>query len=392
MEDVTLTRRGRAIARAADAFADEKPLAWASRQLAEAAALGTLGLRALDHSRQPLVFRGENDRLGAERHLAHARLLAAGADAALIEQAIARARRASAAAALPLEDALCRHFALDLRLDLVETATALLDATRGAIERRLAAFGNSIETVRAEPPLPERDGFDHFAALLMHAVAETADAYALTATPFEVIDGGETAARMWRRWYLIDQRIIYVVDRTPVAAPQDIVWRLIHDAAHLAHLGDLAAAPDPWLAEIGDAPWIAVAEGFAMLAETAALGLGGPASRLFPSELQGLVELELLYGLLERAIRFASEVNGDYSDTTLADLAAASSFPLLAVADTVREWQGLVGMGSCYLLGLLLARKAQAAGNLRRVLRYEDDPPDLDSSDVDQLVTALEQF
>jgi hypothetical protein len=198
--------------------------------------------------------------------------------------------------------------------------------------------------------------------------------------------------RMWRRWFVVNNRVVYIVDQTPVAGPQDVVWRLVHDAAHLAHLGDLIAQDSCVGATIGDAPYIAAAEGFAMLAEASALGLvsGIPTRPAVGAPL--FVELELLYGLVETALRFAAEVGGDYSHSALAALGQRSGLPMEGVAATVCEWRGLLGMGSCYMLGLLVALKVHAAGDLRSWIRYELDAPSLGPTDIDRLVTALDRL
>jgi hypothetical protein len=170
----TRTRTTPATVRAAGRFSDEKPLSWASRQLAESTALAALGLSPLGPGWRPAACRGIDDRRGADCHLANARLLAQEADAITIEQAIARARNAPSAPSVDLRTALTRYFALDLQLDIANAAETVLDAATRALERHVGAVGlsrNPLETLRGQAPLPERNRPGAFAMLLNDAVA-----------------------------------------------------------------------------------------------------------------------------------------------------------------------------------------------------------------------------
>jgi hypothetical protein len=383
--------RADGLALAADRFAIEKPLAWASRQLAEEAALSALGLGVLAVESSARPCRGRDDRFGGERHLESARALAVGGDVAVIGEAQRWSRAASAAPPIPLGDALAHHFAFDVRFEFADAAEGILDAAALALRRRLVRSGTpAAATLRSLPPLALRNNAPAFLDALGAAVATTAERAGLRPRQPRFVDGGTITARMWRRWFVVDGQVVYVLDNATLdAAPQDFVWRFVHDAAHLAHLGDLADAGVGTRA--GDAPFIGILEGFAMLAEAAQLGLVDVEP--FAAELpvaSELVELELLHGFVERAVRFAAEVRGDYSASALEALAERSGLSLETVVGTVLEWRGLTGMGSCYLLGLLAAAGAARDGALTELLRFELAPPTVRRADVDALVSAFE--
>ena len=373
-------------------FASAKPLAWASRQFAEQTALAALGLVEL-RELEAHSCHGSDDRFGSARHLGTAVELAADADREIVERAQHAALAALGAMPIAVAEALRRQFAFDTHVDLLDAADALLDAAVRAVRRRLDGrdVAAGLSHLRALPPLSMRDDASEFAEAMRTAVRDLAVQAGLSPSTFAIVDGGAIATRMWRRWFVIDAAAVYIVEGgSRCAAPQDAVWRFIHDAAHLAHAGDLLVNRCDSVVALTDAPYIGIAEGFALLAEAQALGLVEGGRPLALPVDRHLVEAELLLGLVERCVRFRAEVGGDYNRPALERLAARAGSPLDAVASTVFEWRGLAGMGSCYVLGLLAALKAREQGRLVGLLRFDEPPPPIADDDVDSFVTALD--
>jgi hypothetical protein len=313
----------------------------------------------------------------------------------------------------PLDLAGWLENALRLRadLDLEEAAGLALNGSRNLVARALdrwmpgsdpAAALARIQEFRSGREVREPD----FRTWLSDSMAYLgsslpgADIHAnWTLLPLREIPG-----LMWRRWFHLpalrpDAPVCLVVD--PAPEPFDVIppvrlvsWRLVHDCAHLLHLGMLHREGRPDLAaHLACPPYIATAEGFAMASELGALrslwtGRDDTYERIC-SQVGAPVELvgaELSMGLLDRSIRLAMDVRVHaqgvaYSDF-LAEVSERAGVGPAYVESVTREWLGLPGMGALYMLSLTQTERCRREGTLPEVLHFRAERPPVRAEDL----------
>jgi hypothetical protein len=159
----------------------------------------------------------------------------------------------------------------------------------------------------------------------------------------------------WRRWHQFGERFVLLsAEEAPMPPSQWLIWRILHESAHLLHLICYPNAGCTLHPE-----WLVTMEAIAMSAEHHLLRLltlkaaaGPPSAALISS--QSLIT-ELLIGLLERSLRLdfdlAVHLRGADPDQWRAAAVNLTGLPPNRFA-FVDEFHGLPGLAAAYMIGI----------------------------------------
>lgn len=409
-------------------FHARRPPSWLARQIVEACAVAALAERSravpwLERLHVELqavlaaTFVNSSAATGLRHHLEKARrILERSGHPDLASRVSALMETPGVSTAMdrhPLDLAEWLENALRLRadMDLEEAADLALDGSRNLVTRALDRWipGSDPATalIRIQEFRSGREVLDpDFRIWLSDSMAYLGSSLlgADIHPSWSLVPLREIPSLMWRRWFHLpalrpDDPVCLVVDPATelfdaIPPVRLVSWRLVHDCAHLLHLGMLHGAGQPDLAaHLAYPPYIATAEGFAMASELGALrslwtGRDDAYERIC-SQVGAPVELvgaELSMGLLDRSIRLAMDVrvHGQgvaYSDFIVEISERAGVGPAYAESVT-REWLGLPGMGALYMLSLAQTERCRREGTLPEVLHFRAERPPVRGEDL----------